>query len=94
MAETSNTGEVILAFLVGGLVGAAAGILFAPRTGKETRQRIKGLSEDLSDRIRTMGEEMKEKAGKTVSEAKDKVFSQKDRIEAAFDAGKKAYDTK
>lgn len=90
MSESSNTGEIVLAFLVGGLVGTAVGLLYAPRSGKETRQRIKGMSEDLSDRIKTMGEDIKEHAEQAVSDAKEKIMSQKHRIEEAVDKFKKA----
>ena len=35
---------------VGALAGVAAGILMAPKSGKETREEIKKLAVDLSDR--------------------------------------------
>ena len=39
MSDERGTGAsgVILSFLMGGLTGAALAILFAPRSGKETR---------------------------------------------------------
>jgi len=77
MADSSNTGEILLAFLVGGLVGTAVGLLYAPRPGKETRQRLKGLTEDISERIKTMSEDVKERAEHAVSEAKEKIFHHK-----------------
>ncbi len=36
----SNGGEIIGAFLVGGLIGAALGMLFAPTAGKESREKL------------------------------------------------------
>ena len=35
-----------LAFVIGGLIGAGLGFLFAPRTGRETREKIKELGEN------------------------------------------------
>lgn len=90
----NNTGEVILAFLLGGIVGAAVGILYAPKAGKETREKLKDLAGDLSEKIEVFGEEIKSKAEGVISEGKNKVMAQKQRIEAAVDAGKKAYENK
>jgi gas vesicle protein len=45
--EKSATG--LLAFLVGGLVGVTVGILFAPRSGKETRHIVTEEVEDMMD---------------------------------------------
>ena len=33
-------GEIIGAFIVGGLIGAALGMLFAPARGEETREKL------------------------------------------------------
>lgn len=91
MAE-NNSGDVILAFLLGGLIGAAVGILYAPKSGKETRAKLKDLSDDLTEKFENLGDEIKSKAENIMPEVKEKIFSQKQKIEAAFDAGKKAYE--
>ncbi|HBU70101.1 MAG TPA: hypothetical protein DEE98_06920 [Elusimicrobia bacterium] len=90
----SNSGDVLLAFLLGGIVGAAIGILYAPRSGKETRERLHGLGDDLTDKLKDMGGDVIEKAEHVVHDVKDKIMSQKDKIESAFEAGKKAYEHK
>ncbi len=48
MAENSG-GEIVGAFLVGGLIGAALGILFAPASGKQTREKIVDWTEETTD---------------------------------------------
>src|ERR1051326_5252415 len=45
--EKGTTG--LLAFLVGGLLGVTAGILFAPRAGKETRHIMTEEVQDMMD---------------------------------------------
>jgi gas vesicle protein len=87
-----DSGEVVLSFLLGALVGAALGILYAPRSGKETRMKLRDLGEDLGDKINDIKEEVVEKAEHIVEEGKEKLAEQKERFSAAFDAGKKAYD--
>lgn len=46
MYEYRRGGSVFGAFLFGGLVGAVLGLLFAPRSGKETREIIAEKAED------------------------------------------------
>jgi gas vesicle protein len=79
MAE-NNTGENIMALLIGGLVGGVLGLLFAPRKGCETREAI-------SDWL----EEKREKTKEFVAHEKETLHHKKDQMEAAWEAGKKAY---
>jgi len=82
----------ILGFLAGAAVGAALGVLFAPRSGKETRDRIaqraQGAKEDLDDMIekgRTEWAKAKGKAADTASMTKDEVS---DFIRFLFEEGR------
>jgi gas vesicle protein len=47
MSNERNYG--ILGFLAGAAIGAAIGVLFAPRSGKETRERMAGRARDAKD---------------------------------------------
>jgi len=46
----SSTTGLVLAFLAGAVSGAVAALLTAPRSGRETRDRIKDLARDLAGR--------------------------------------------
>ena len=41
----------ILGFLAGAAIGAAIGVLFAPRSGKETRERMAGKARATKDEL-------------------------------------------
>ncbi|MDR2811766.1 MAG: YtxH domain-containing protein [Endomicrobium sp.] len=53
--------DTLLVFILGGLIGAALGVLYAPKSGKETRQDIKKFSEDVADKVKDLGEDSIEK---------------------------------
>ncbi len=44
--------DFLKGLLIGGLIGAAAGILFAPKSGKETREDISRKSQELYSRAK------------------------------------------
>ena len=51
--ENCNHGvKLVGAMLVGAAVGGALGILFAPNSGKDTRKKIIGSTEDVADDIK------------------------------------------
>ncbi|MDR1942940.1 MAG: YtxH domain-containing protein [Endomicrobium sp.] len=81
----SDNKDTLLAFILGGLVGAALGVLYAPKSGKETRRDIKKFSEDVADKVKDLGEDLTEKGRKVYEDGKDK-------ISEVFEAGKKAFE--
>lgn len=95
---SGNASSVILSFLLGGLTGAALAILFAPRSGRETRELLgEKLREgaergrDLRDRAVAKGREAVEEAADYVSKGKEGVERRRDRLAAAIEAGRQAY---
>ena len=47
-----STAGIIIGFLAGAAAGAMAGILFAPDKGANTRKKLRGMAEGLSDELR------------------------------------------
>ncbi len=76
----SNSGELILAFLLGGVVGGALGALFAPASGKKTRQDLAKLTRHWLDE----GEGL-------LDDGKGAILEQAKKISMAASAAKKAY---
>jgi gas vesicle protein len=52
MENLSNSGKLIGALLLGTAIGGVLGVLFAPDKGSETRKKIIGKSDDLTDAIK------------------------------------------
>ncbi len=50
MSERDEFGAFLVGFIVGGLTGAVAALLFAPQSGEETRAIIKERSIELRDK--------------------------------------------
>lgn len=71
MSNERNYG--ILGFLAGAAIGAAIGVLFAPRSGKETRERMAGKAratkDDLDEFINEARAEWAKAKGKVVDTA-------------------------
>lgn len=81
-------------FLLGLGVGVAVGILFAPKSGSETREMIKSKAEEGKEYLSRRGSEWKETASDLLDRGKQAVNRQKDQVAAAVEAGKQAYREK
>jgi len=101
----NNAKNVFIGLLIGGLAGAAAMLLFAPQSGKRTRNQIQLKSAQLRDQTTDMIKNtlaevrfntheitagVQEKAGQLKQLGKGKLVKQLDRISATLDAGKTA----
>jgi gas vesicle protein len=89
MAE--NVGGKISYFLVGLGVGAMLGILFAPKSGEETREYLSKKAEEGKEYAQRKARELKERADDLIERGKGVARGQKDSIAAAVEAGREAY---
>jgi gas vesicle protein len=78
-------------FLLGLGVGVGIGMLFAPKSGQETRELIKNKAGESGDYLKQRGTEFKQSATEWVDKGKDALNKQKDNLAEAMEAGKQAY---
>ena len=90
--RSCTTGNVLLAFVLGGIVGAGIALLMAPQLGKETRQKIKDLAGEAKDKAGDYISHVKEKVTSAVEHGKEFVGEKKSLIATAIEAGKEAYE--
>lgn len=86
-----NTGSKISYFLVGMGIGALIGMLFAPKSGEETREYLSQKAEEGKEYAQKKARELKERADDVLERGKQVAGRQKDQIAAAVDAGREAY---
>jgi gas vesicle protein len=77
-------------FFLGGLIGAAAGLLLAPRTGRETREMLAARSEEFARRAQEAATGAQGRAGEWLDKSRELFEEQTQRLMTAFEAGKDA----
>jgi gas vesicle protein len=92
MSNRDSASDVLMAFLIGGVTGAALALLFAPRSGEETRELISDAARegarrarDAADRGREIGERAVERGRRLVDEASETVSRHADRVAEGLD---------
>ncbi len=89
MADT--VGSRVSFFLVGLGIGALVGILFAPKSGEETREYLTTKADEGRDYAQKKARELRERAEDLIERSKEIMSRQKDAISTAVDAGKETY---
>lgn len=88
-------GKFALGAVIGIVAGAIAGILTAPKSGKETRADIKAKANELKSQADYKADAAKNKAGEMAEDVKAKAEDLRDRTEHAIEGAKKGfYDKK
>jgi len=80
LENKKREGSVLVPFLVGGLVGAGAALLFAPKSGRELRKDIKDIASNTRDSVVS-----------TIEKGKDIYESGRSAIMSAVETGKTAF---
>lgn len=88
---SDRDGSGFLWFLAGLGIGAAVGVLYAPKSGDELRQQIREVAEDGRNSVKERARQAREQAGTWADKGRDYLNQQKDQIRSAYDAGRQAY---
>jgi len=91
MSDGSDRLSKLAYFLVGGGIGAVVALLFAPRSGRETREIIAQRATESRERVLSASRNVGDRVTTYIDKGKEVVSSQKEQISAAIEAGKQAY---
>src|SRR5271169_325015 len=91
VAMADNVGSKVSYFLVGLGVGALVGVLFAPKSGEDTRNYLSNKADEGKDYAQRKARELRERADELIERSKDVAVRKKDSLSAAVEAGREAY---
>ncbi|HIE28029.1 TPA: YtxH domain-containing protein [Candidatus Poribacteria bacterium] len=93
MADNGNSSatSILLAFLAGGLMGFGIGLLLAPLSGRETREKIRGVSQEVKERTVETASKAREKVEELVEHGKEIAADVQENVKATLEAGKDTF---
>lgn len=88
-------------FLLGALIGAGVALLFAPRSGRETRaeinrraraaqDRVRGVAEEVTDQVVDKFEGARARIEEQIDSARSAIAAKKEQVGRAMEAGREA----
>jgi gas vesicle protein len=77
-------------FFLGGVIGAAAALLLAPKAGRETREIIAERGGEVARKAQELANEAQGRAGEWLDKSRELFEEQTQRLMGAFEAGKDA----
>jgi gas vesicle protein len=86
-----NGGSKVSVFLIGLGIGALVGILFAPKSGEDTREFLASKADEGRDYAQRKARELRERAEDLLERSKEIMDRQKDALAEAVEAGKDTY---
>ena len=96
--RSGGASGIVLSFLVGALSGAAVAILFAPRSGSETRELLGEKLRETTERGKRVGERALARGRASAEDAagyldrqREALEKRRDRLASAVEAGRQAY---
>lgn len=85
-------------FLLGVAVGVGVGLLFAPKSGEETREILKSKADEGKEYLKKQTADLRESAGAAANDLMEKgrgvINRQRDNLNDAIEAGRQAYREK
>lgn len=90
----SSALEVAVSFVIGAAAGFVLGVLFAPASGKETRQKIKEQASKTGEKAKESYEKISKEAEKGIQVVKEKAQEGIEAIKDFLEKKKEEYSKK
>lgn len=78
-------------FIAGLGLGALVGVLYAPKSGRETRDQLLAGVDDGREYLTTRGRDARESVTQWVDKGKETIGRQREQVTSAIEAGRQAY---
>jgi gas vesicle protein len=85
-----SLGAVGLAFVTGGLAGAAVALLLAPQSGRESREQVRGYARRAEEQVHELAEKATDLMDQTVDKGHEFVQEKRKVLAEAVEAGRTA----
>ena len=79
-----KAGSFLGGLITGAAIGAVIALLYAPKSGKETRVQIKKKIDELENDLKEMREKLKEKGGEFKDDIKQKIKDIEERLQCLY----------
>jgi len=89
--DDGGAGSILLAFILGAVSGAAVALLYAPKSGRETRDYIGERAREGRQRAADVAADVAAKGRDALSQGRDAINQGRDTLSTAIERGKEAY---
>jgi gas vesicle protein len=88
--DRGSAAAVFFAFLSGAALGAVAALLWAPQSGRESREQLRSYARRAEGNLRDFADQAGETLDEMMDQGREFVESKKSVLREAFEAGREA----
>ena len=85
-----SLGAVGLAFVTGGLAGAAVALLLAPQSGRESREQVRGYARRAEEQVHELADKATQVIDQAVDKSREFIKDKQAIVTEAVEAGRTA----
>jgi len=85
-----SLGAVGLAFMTGGLLGAAVALLLAPQSGRKSREQLRGYARRVEENVHELAEKATQVLDQAVDKGREFIKDKQAVLNEAVEAGRTA----
>ena len=89
--EGAGAGSILLAFILGAVSGAAVALLYAPASGRETRDYLGDRAAEARAKAAEAAALARERASEVAAKGRDALNQGRDTLTTAIERGREAY---